>query len=363
MALVWLPSLAWSMECADLRRLEVSLDICQAHLGFDRERYDLAARSAAARASGVGSVERVAQHRLEVALSSCETLQCVRDRYWQEVQWLEAYVPPVETARPWSTEASGQGEPLLAGGGKAAVEPIASLQNDEWTRGPASVSTRPLATRPRSDLSRAHVGASNATASTAQGAGDESASAESPTPPRAAPETWQTQALVLSFWGLLGATALLLVLGATNRVVIFYDSADAWWSIAPFLAIVVGYLVVRSLAPSGDSEFASTFIQKAAVLAAILVAALAALVNYRNAIHHNRSLLLGIIVGTLKLAIAVFMAATVMGQLNRLMDSGSTRRQVGGALLILALIGVLWRVLVNGQRVYERRGWQTESLA
>jgi hypothetical protein len=71
-------------------------------------------------------------------------------------------------------------------------------------------------------------------------------------------------------------------------------------------------------------------------------------------------LVLGLLVGTLKIAAASFTALSVAGQFSKLGDSASTRRERRDAMLILAVLGLLWWVLVNGHRVYEKRGWQLE---
>ena len=146
-----------------------------------------------------------------------------------------------------------------------------------------------------------------------------------------------------------------MLLAATNHVVVFYDGLDVWWSFAPLLSLATGYMIARSI----SSEDAGTsFLEILVMGIAVLVAAVSTLINYHNAIRHNRSMILGLAIGTLKLATSSFTVLSVAGQLSRLSDSESTRRERADAMLTLAMIGFVWWILVNGQRVYEKRGWQ-----
>ena len=113
------------------------------------------------------------------------------------------------------------------------------------------------------------------------------------------------------------------------------------------------------IARSISSEDAGTsFLEILVMGIAVLLAAVSTLINYHNAIRHNRSMILGLAIGTLKLAASSFTVLSVAGQLSRLSDSESTRRERADAMLTLAMIGFVWWILVNGQRVYEKRGWQ-----
>jgi len=292
-------------------------------------------------------------------------LECVREVYSEEVQWLDAYRPPTVSVAAADPEEPPDSSPVLIEGSGTSSAEGWPTDSREPADGSYAAAPHPSEHSGQSDITARHTTASPAAADTPDYARLETATApaaeELPQPGQAVLEQWHEQLFVLSFWALLGTAVLMLILAATNRAVIFYDSTDAWWSIAPFFCLVVGYALIGNLAPSEDAPFASTAAEKAVAAVAMLLSAGAVVVNYRNAIRHNRSILLGVIVGTFKLAIALFMALTVIGQLSRISDTASTRRQMSGALLILAVVGLLWHVLVNGKRVYERRGWVGNS--
>lgn len=127
------------------------------------------------------------------------------------------------------------------------------------------------------------------------------------------------------------------------------------WSFVPLFSLVIGYTIARSIS---SEDTGKSFLEILVMGVAILIAAASVLLNYRNAIRHNRNMILGLAIGTLKMAAATFTVLSVAGQLSRLSDSENTRRKRADAMFILVVIGFVWWALVNGPRVYKKRGWQ-----
>jgi hypothetical protein len=166
------------------------------------------------------------------------------------------------------------------------------------------------------------------------------------------------QLLILGGWGILGTVIFLLALGLTNRVVIFYNAADAWWSISPFLFLVVTVIIVASLSPEGTKQFASTPIQMAVLSGGGLGVAFGVVMTFYNAIRYNQNLFLGLLIGVFKVIVSLLMAMTFLGSFRTMTDSRRTAREAVVAAFVVAIVGFLWSALVNGERVYRHKGWQ-----
>lgn len=164
----------------------------------------------------------------------------------------------------------------------------------------------------------------------------------------------QKQLLKLGGWLLLGTLILLVILGITNRVVIFYDTADAWWSISPFLFVTAGIAIAVSLTPDGRA-FATTPIEKAVLAGGGAGAILGVVMAFYNSIRYNQSVFLGLLVGTCKVIISVLMALTFIGSFRGVFDSRHTNREAALFALIGMAVGFLWFALVNGERVERHR--------
>lgn len=343
---------------ADVTSGFVAKDACETNVGFWQDQHEIAFKQAMSRS--MKPVELLEDEgRFQDSLRRCYDSECVRVAYVEQGQRLDSVDDVVDLAQKTleensensaveQTDMDGPGGPVST---ISATEAGSDASQDE----PSLVRDTPL---------QPLVGVPGATDRQGQVATSEGLHAEpSVSVAEGRRNTWLNQVLILSFWGILGCAVVLMLMAATNQVVVFYDGADAFWSIAPSAFLLIGSMVSTSMAPEGAEHFASTFLEKVVVGVAVLASIFAVVVNYRNAIHYNRSVVLGVMVGTLRLCISTFMALTVFGQLGKLMNSGSTRRQFNGALLVLMMVGVLWYVLINGRRVHENKGWLLEQPA
>lgn len=347
---------------ADVTSGFVAMEICQNHVGFWQEQHEIVLKQAMDRSMNPQELLEDERH-FQDSLRRCGDSECVRVAYVEQSQRLDSVADVAELAQKTLEDNSANfaTEKSDMGGSGGPVSTISATDAGSDYSGTTSQDDLTLARdTPVQPLARVPSVA------------DELGQVATSEGPHAEPQvsategrrsTWSNQVLILSFWGVLGCAVVLMLMAATNQVVVFYDGADAFWSIAPFAFLLIGLMVSTSMAPEGAEQFASTFLEKVVVGIAALASIFAVIVNYRNAIHYNRSVVLGVMVGTLKLCISTFMALTVFGQLGKLMDSGSTRRQFNGAILILMMVGVLWRVLINGRRVHENRGWLLEQPA
>lgn len=157
------------------------------------------------------------------------------------------------------------------------------------------------------------------------------------------------------------ALLALLALGVTDNVVIFYDHKDAWWSLSPVAILGSCFLLATALAPPNAKEIGTTFLEKFVLTIGGLGALLGVGVIFLNAIRYNRSIVLGILIGLCKAIVSLLMALTFWASFRTVMNSKATAREASVAALTIAMVGVLWHLLVNGERVYEKKGWRLQE--
>jgi len=82
--------------------------------------------------------------------------------------------------------------------------------------------------------------------------------------------------------------------------------------------------------------------------------------NFRNAIKHNRSLFLGLLIGCFKLVFLSLAVFFVLAQLNKFTDKSASSKDKIAAAVILGISVVLAKAMINGPSVYDLKGWPIE---
>ena len=335
--------------CADIPELEVGVNICEANLQFYQDRYELAVHSAIQRSGNAPQIEEEDRRFQNALLGQCSNLQCIADSYSNQTMYLDnmEFLPVAAES--------------MDGNQEAGTEEVQYPEEDFTAPYPADTNSNLSAAAPAPRTSPYEATSVELTAPEPPTTPPSDHEPAAQVVPEAAredhPHGVGDQLQALGLWGALGGLVLLLLMAATNRIVVFYDYTDAWWSVAPLIFIILGLFVAGSLAPPGSDELAATFLEKVILTVAILLALLAILISYRNAIHYNRSVALGLLVGTCKLLIAIPMAITFFGSLRKVFDPKLGRQQNLAALFMVFILGALWAVLVNGKRVHQRKGW------
>lgn len=162
--------------------------------------------------------------------------------------------------------------------------------------------------------------------------------------------------LVTASWIALAVIALaLIVAGARNKVVIYYDTADMGISalaiLLPFIA-----LVLTSFQPFVSPLFC--WLWKWSILSIGFTAGVYyLLLSLRSAIRHNRSVLLGLFVCVFKLAFLILGFLVIYSQIGSRKDRENTLEEKFFALAIILCVVALGRAMINGLAVYQAKGW------
>jgi hypothetical protein len=171
------------------------------------------------------------------------------------------------------------------------------------------------------------------------------------------------QLITLIAWMILAAFIALLVVGMTNRVVIFADSKDLMWTVSIFLAPVIGLMVAGSLIVCQEcKEFVPSDEPLATGVGIVFVAfaLFASVKTFMTAIKHNGALI-GIIVGIFKVFAAILAAICTLGFIGKILDEHGT---FASKIISVVLFGaLLWtiRKLINGDEFYAQRAQMSET--
>ncbi|MDD5366464.1 MAG: lysozyme inhibitor LprI family protein [Gallionellaceae bacterium] len=153
--------------------------------------------------------------------------------------------------------------------------------------------------------------------------------------------------MTLLVWAVVISFVILMFLGVSNRVVIFYNPLDLAISMGAILATPLGFLIASTL----DDKLASVI----AVSTGGVISAGLMVVSFVNAIRYNHSLLLGIFVGCFKILAS---GLGVLILVSQLVDDGSKRdrnRPDYAKALTILVLGYIASLLINGERVTELR--------
>lgn len=162
------------------------------------------------------------------------------------------------------------------------------------------------------------------------------------------------------------AMLVLLFLGMSDRVVVFFDAQDVFWSLMPFISLVGSSLIAVGLSVTAESpelRHSTARLIDLVMTLGLLASALSLVISVYNSIYHNRNFALGLLLGFFKVNIALLMGILTLSQLSKAFKvwRGNVVLSMSSGLLFAYVTGWLWTRLVNGPRVYSRRGWLMQT--
>ena len=161
---------------------------------------------------------------------------------------------------------------------------------------------------------------------------------------------------------------LLAILAGSKTVVVFYDYDDVIVTMmapgAPCIFLVVlGPLInIMGTFLGTDNESSRELIDHVSLVIGLLIGVACGLYSIFLAVRYNKSLWIGIPVGVMKISIAIFLVLLffVLFVIPFLEKNKSGRK--GNWMLGLAMtVGIavlMFRLFVNGEEVYDQKGWQ-----
>ena len=162
------------------------------------------------------------------------------------------------------------------------------------------------------------------------------------------------QQLTLILWGIGGSFVTLLLLGMTNRVVVFADGKDLLWTVCIFLIPLIAFFIAATLVPEGQEVFDDSLSSIVVGIGGVL-GSISCVIVFFLSIKHN-GLFVGVIVGIFKVMAAVLAAVCAIGLLGKIFgkDTGSFAARMFAVVVFGTLLWMMTK-LINGDEVYERR--------
>ena len=159
----------------------------------------------------------------------------------------------------------------------------------------------------------------------------------------------------------LAGLIALLIAGATNKVVIYYDIKDFAISLAPGGIFLITALFMESFRKEGATEY--PVIPYLVLFAGLIAAVWFFIWSIRLSIFYNKSAAIGIIVGIFKVIAALFGTISLLGNFSRMTNKKSTTGDDISAAIWITILVWIGKKLINGEQVYIAKGWALPKKA
>ncbi|MDB2475467.1 hypothetical protein N9X06_00665 [Paracoccaceae bacterium] len=163
-----------------------------------------------------------------------------------------------------------------------------------------------------------------------------------------------TEDQILRLWMIVGGGSLILLfIGAlTNKVTVYRDYSDVGWSISLIAFPILGFFILAFIA-GDDADIWLFAIETTAgnVILGVtsLVIVWSTVRTYLLSIQDN-GLILGLLIGTAKVLIAVVIALFAIGLVNYLFRDQRKLGHMAIFFMLFAVFGWFVNILVNGER-------------
>jgi len=150
-----------------------------------------------------------------------------------------------------------------------------------------------------------------------------------------------------------------MLAGATNKVVIYYDIRDLVISTMPWVSLLLGSILVSRIQGGGEVNYDNLSVMQIVFhyLSWIVFIGLLLYSGKMSSIHNKTNIVFGLIIGLFKIAASLIGLTAIIGNFLKIFDKQSSNRDRGIALLVIGGISSLGYALVNGERVYDEKGW------
>jgi hypothetical protein len=153
-------------------------------------------------------------------------------------------------------------------------------------------------------------------------------------------------------------SVIVLLLGMSNRVVVYYNGKDFLISFMILTSLGLGYIGVYEYQVSGDVDYNNlSSIQTIIKYTSIAVSILFALKSFQLSYKHNRSIIFALLLFPFKLLISFFGIVLIFAQVDAF--RGKTRaKELLIPIIVLGLFIWLGSKLINGKNVYAKKRWE-----
>lgn len=168
--------------------------------------------------------------------------------------------------------------------------------------------------------------------------------------------------IAIIMWFAVAAIGIgLLIAGASNKAVIYYNGAEMAIS---FLAVALPFVALSMFdsTPFESESFNWTFRWIASPVTGI-IGVLCLVLNFQQAVKHNKNIFLGMFVGAFKILFISLTVLVVLGQIiGKLTNKDTSLRDAAWAVILLAIFVSVAKAMINGPEVYKAKGWRLPEL-
>jgi uncharacterized protein (DUF2062 family) len=148
-----------------------------------------------------------------------------------------------------------------------------------------------------------------------------------------------------------------ILAGMTNKVVVYFDFNDFFVSLMTVGIWVIAFIALTILEKEGQTAQLNTM-QMGTIGLSALISVVCGITSVKSAIYYNRSMVLGLIIGIVKILTAIVGVVIILGQFQKLFEDDSSSKDVIVAMFLLGLFSWIGNRLINGEKVYEKQGWE-----
>ena len=160
------------------------------------------------------------------------------------------------------------------------------------------------------------------------------------------------------------AFIITLMAGATNRIVIYFDKSDLVISLMPWATMLSAYILLHIYEHNETLDFAAlSGVQMFIWYTGLVLAAIFTIWCLKLSITHNRSIVLGLLVGFFKLLSSLLAAIFLVGQFLKMKDEKTEMKDAIAATMAIGIVVWLINKLINGEQVYLAKGWPLPAAA
>ena len=154
------------------------------------------------------------------------------------------------------------------------------------------------------------------------------------------------------------AFVVMLIAGATNKIVIYFNAGDFFVSFMPWGSILVGMILLNVYQHGGDVDFnALSGMQSFVWYASLSLSAIFFVWSIKLSVTYNRSITLGLFVGIFKVLSALLGVVVLVGQVGKMFSDESSMKDGLIAMLVFGVFIWLGKKIINGEQVYLAKGW------
>lgn len=159
-------------------------------------------------------------------------------------------------------------------------------------------------------------------------------------------------------WILLALMLGVFVGGLTRHVVVYYDNKDLNISFGVSFLMLVAILTFFSADMDGRAGTTEYYLYLMGAGVCAFASLILLIISFYNAVHYNRSILIGLVVGIFKIPFAWITIVFIFDSFCSIFLKGRKAGERLTSAFLAIFFAAILTALVNGPEVHEKKGWE-----